>query len=182
MAEITQIHELTNETVDSAFDELAIACGHQVLGRFTELELTEETFFDEPFMQKLSSEDVRSSYREKTFIIKGKVQPFDVVLCVMRYTHPEVLESPKGSSALQSLIDDYDTVDKQDPLIRAVLAENLEIMRRSDPPIPDLLRGVDAFSLAELERWNGVYQDTLVQPAARMAAWMIAHERNEPLE
>lgn len=169
--------------IDAAFNELALTCGHSVIGRFTELHLTELDYADHPVMERMRAEDVRDSRNNKVFVKNPKLHHSRIVLAVMDITHPDIKASPKGRSSLDMLCDQYQTLDLEDAQIREVLDDNYNSITSDDPRfLPDLVRGMNAFSNAEIDRWGGVYQPTLIRKAKWMAGWLIAHEKNEPLE
>lgn len=171
--------ERSCEKLSDMEDEAAMAAISPLLGRVTDLEIEPDVFLTENVLQRMTNKGVEFQKYRKRIMVKTNPQHLDIVRTVLKVTHPDVMENPKGRTAINSMMNEYvNEVDTTDHQVARSLEENLGALACE----PDLIRGMCAFSEAEYNMWGSVYDQLLVRPSTLLSAWMIAHESNEPLE
>ena len=113
--------------------------------------------------------------KEKQRVVLPTMTGADVVTAVFRVTHPELVNPisksihPKVSELYQEFSESYYLSDDS-------ITQSLDELVRNDNKT-DLIRGLKSFEEVAHDHYGLIYDQLLLGPAKRLAAWLVSTER-----
>ncbi len=172
---------IDNSTEEEALEspECDFGMSEPVLGRITEMHVEPDVFSSSNALLQMTNKGLVTRKYRNRIMVATHPQHRRIVGAVLEVTHPDVVTNPKGLTIVKQLFNDYENdIDPTDYQVAKSLDETLGRIACET----DLIKGMCAFAEAEANSWANMYDQLLVRPAMLMAAWMIAHEENEPLQ
>ena len=162
----------TQPTDESSEESSGVTLPRQILlGARTGATIDAEDFSGNNTLINLCNSAVLKNIEGRTVIARQPTKLEDIIRTVLRVSHRDLVHNAEflADDLLEEFIDK--AVDLSEPEIATTIKQSFPTIADTD-----LMRGMQAFSDAEYDQHQGIYEMTLVRPATMLAGWLILTE------